>query len=422
MEKILANLLGNAFKFTPRGGSIEVEVTAEPEGEVSFRVSDSGPGIPPEALPHVFDRFYQADDPTGRSHRGAGIGLALTRELVELHGGTIEVESPEGGGTSFTVRLVTGSGHLRAEQIVDRPGGDEERVPRFGLTLEDIAADKAAAGGPKQPLEEPPPPTSSGMSADDITTVLVVDDHAEMRAFIRRHLEESYHVVEAADGAEGVELARRTIPDLIVSDVMMPELDGFELCRTLRADPDTDFIPVILLTARATSEDAVAGLDTGADDYVAKPFDPMELEARVRGLIRSRRHLQARFGGDGLRLHALEVEASSADQELLEHIQKVLEANFENSEFTVRRFAREVGMERTVLYRKLRSVLDESPTELMRRYRLERAAQLLEQGLGSVSEVAYAVGFASVSHFSKCFRDRYATTPSAWASGAARTS
>lgn len=416
MEKILANLLGNAFKFTPRGGSIEVEVTTETAGQLALRVSDSGPGIPPEVLPHVFDRFYQADDPTGRSHGGAGIGLALTRELVEFHGGAIDVESPEGEGTRFTVRLLAGSAHLGAEQIVEITAGDEEPASRFGLTIANVAADSAAA---RQP-EEPPLPTSSGMSAADLTTVLVVDDHAEMRTFIRRHLEESYSVIEAADGAAGVELARRTLPDLIVSDVMMPELDGFELCRTLRQDPETDFIPVILLTARATSEDVVSGLDTGADDYVAKPFDPMELEARVRGLIHSRRHLKARFGGDHHQLHAPEVEVTSADQELLARIRMVLEENLGNSDFTVHRFARETGMERTVLYRRLRSILGESPTELMRRYRLERAAQLLEQGLGSVSEVAYAVGFASVSHFSKCFRDRYDTTPSAWPSGDAR--
>ncbi len=240
----------------------------------------------------------------------------------------------------------------------------------------------------------------------------MVDDNADVREYIRGHLERRYRVVEAADGVEGLASAERLIPDLVISDVMMPEMDGYELCRSLRANPETDFLPVILLTAKADTEHKVAGLTEGADDYVVKPFEMDELEARVANLIASRRRLRERFGGERLELHAKAAEVTSADTVYLDRVRSVIEQNLGDESFGVAQLAQAVGQDRSHLYRRIHTLLDETPSNLLRRLRLERASQLLAGQAGTVAEIAYAVGFNSVSYFCKCFREKHGVTPS----------
>ncbi|TVP42574.1 MAG: response regulator [Gemmatimonadales bacterium] len=434
MEKVLGNLLSNAFKFTPDGGRITLEVEAS-AGEARLRVRDSGPGIAPEHVPHVFDRFFQVDETTTRSQPGTGIGLALAKELSELHGGTIAVENGEVAGACFTVTLPLGQGHLRRDQLA--PGAELEGA---SVTESDDPAVSGELGPEPAAMGEDPeedPEDAEGGDGDaegadaegdgeDVTTLLVVDDSADLRAYVRAHFAARYRVVEAADGAEGIALARTLLPDLVISDVMMPGTDGYELCRTLKGDLETDFIPVVLLTARAATDDRVAGLVDGADDYLVKPFEMRELSARVENLIASRRHLRERFAGEGVPVPPTEAVAvatptepalAPADLDFVERLRATVEAQVGDPEFSVAGLARALFVDRTHLFRRTRDLMGESPSELIRRTRLERAALLLREGAGGVGEIAYAVGFNSVSHFSRCFRERYGSSPSEYREG-----
>ena len=373
MEKIITNLLSNAFKFTPEGGRVMVSVAKEDVAII--RVADNGPGIPARDVPHVFERFYQVDESNTRTQVGTGIGLALTQELVELQGGSIAVESSNAGGATFTVTLPL----LSAAVVV-----------------------------PAQP------PVS-----DDVTTLLIVDDSDDMRAYIRTRFEKRYHIIEAPDGAEGIARARAELPDLVISDVMMPGTSGHELVAALRASAETDFLPIILLTAQGEPDARIAGLEHGADDYITKPFDMRELEARVDNLIASRKRLRERFGGVPVELQpATKARAAQepADRAFLERLTTALEANLANPEFGVAELADTVFLDRSHLFRKTKELLDETPSELLRRVRLERAAQLLKEGDDGIADIAYGVGFNSVSAFCRAFRETYDATPSTYRS------
>lgn len=413
LEKVFTNLLSNAFKFTPGQGTIRLHAARDRGGDaddgytetVTVAVKDSGPGIPANELPRVFERFHQVEERRQWSQSGTGIGLSLAKELVELHGGWIEVESMEGFGTTFTVTLRSGKAHLSPGQVAEEMPGKGRKRELVGMTWTDA---ERACEEPAQPLPE----------EEDVTTVLVVDDNAEIRAYVRRHLEPSYRVVEAADGVEGLEAARQTLPDLILCDIMMPRMDGYALCRALKADPELGFLPVILLTARAAPEDKLEGLKEGADDYLTKPFSVEELAARVGNLIALRQRLRQHF--DQVRvLQASPVDVVSAEEAFLERVRDVVEAHLTDETFGVEMLAAEVGMSRGHVHRRLRELARQTPTEVIRGIRLERAAQLLAGQAGSISEVAYGVGFKSVSHFSQRFRERYGVTPRAYATGAA---
>lgn len=413
LEKALANLLSNAVKFTPEGGAVRVTVEADVQ-TARVTVRDSGPGIPAADLPHVFDRFHRVDESAARGQPGTGIGLALAKELVDLHGGALTAASEEGFGSTFTAALPLGRAHLLPEQLSDEPAV----IGWTGATPD--AAPIGEPGGDGEGSEAVAPDDA------DVTTVLVVEDHADVRAYVRRHLEHgvpAYRVVEAGDGNEGLEKARALLPDLIVSDVMMPGLDGFGLCRALKADPETDFIPLILLTAKAAPEDRLDGLREHCDDYLTKPFEPAELRARIENLIAGRRRLLARFaapepgpGGNGhAALHPEPVDVPSADAAFLEGVRAQVEAHLGDEDFSVERLASGVGLSRAHLHRRLRELLDQSSSEVIRGMRLARAADLLAARAGTVSEVAYAVGFKSVAHFSNAFHARYGCRPSAYA-------
>jgi signal transduction histidine kinase/ligand-binding sensor domain-containing protein/CheY-like chemotaxis protein/AraC-like DNA-binding protein len=402
LERIVSNLLANAFKFTRPGGTVRLAVEADP-GSARVSVSDNGPGISAADLPHIFDRFYRGDGSAAQHQPGTGIGLALARELVALHGGALEVESEEGSGSVFTVSLLPGRDHLRQDQVVDgAPVGDwSPRFPSFSTVVAESAA-REAAGPAAQAVPE------------DATTILVVEDNAELRRFIRMHLQGRFRVVEAADGLEGLEQARRIVPDLVLSDVMMPGLDGYALCRALKQDPETDFIPVILLTARAASEDRLAGLRQEADAYLTKPFQVEELTTQIDNLIALRLRLRVRFAGEVIRSRPPPLELASNDAKLVDQVRSAIDIHLSDEDFGIEELARLVAHSRGHLHRRLKEITDESPSDLLRRMRLERAAQLLDAGAGSVSEIAYGVGFKSVAHFSNRFHDQYGTRPSCY--------
>jgi signal transduction histidine kinase/ligand-binding sensor domain-containing protein/DNA-binding response OmpR family regulator len=402
LERALANLLSNAFKFTQGGGTVRLVLEAAPP-VARISVHDDGPGIPAADLPHVFDRFYRGNEATGRHQPGTGIGLALASELVALHGGTLDVESEEGAGSIFTVTLPLGRQHLAPEQLLDE-GASGNWTPRLPLL--------------STPLDELPETDSSEAARngapDDVTTVLVVEDNAELRAFIRMHLRGRFRVLEAVDGEQGLEIARRVLPDLVLSDVMMPGLDGYALCRALKADPETDFIPVILLTARAAAEDRLTGLRQEADAYLTKPFQVEELTTRIDNLIALRRRLRARFAGEMDRIPPAAAQVIPDGAKFLEQVRSVIEQRLADDQFGVEELARHVAHSRSHLHRRLKEMAGESPSDMLRRMRLDRAAELLEAGAGSVSEIAYGVGFKSVAHFSNRFQEHFGVRPSAY--------
>ncbi|HEY2825952.1 MAG TPA: ATP-binding protein, partial [Gemmatimonadales bacterium] len=404
MEKVITNLLGNALKFTPAGGKVELRARAEEEGANGWavvEVEDTGPGISPAHQQRVFDRFYQLDDSPRRAHEGAGIGLALAKELVDLHHGTLTVRSVLGTGSTFVVRLPLASGELR--------DGAEGPAPS-GL-LEARAASAVGSASAERPAR-----ADTGPAADDVTTVLVAEDNAELLGYLREHLEDHYRVLDAANGAVALRLAREHVPDLIVSDVMMPEMDGQALCAAVKGDPEIDFIPVILLTAKASRESRLAGLEGGADDYLAKPVDMRELLVRASNLITSRRRLKERYQESRRDLPTLQVTPPHGvqSQDFVRKLYEIMAQHVGNDAFEAEAFATAMAMSRSTLYRRVEAELGRAPMDVLRDYRLEQAAQWLVSTDGNVSEIAYAVGFKSVPHFCARFRERFRRTPSAY--------
>jgi signal transduction histidine kinase/ligand-binding sensor domain-containing protein/AraC-like DNA-binding protein/ActR/RegA family two-component response regulator len=399
LEKVLLNLLSNAVKFTGAGGTVEVAV-ADDETHATITVRDTGIGIRADDLPFVFERFYQADSEATRRYDGSGIGLALAKELVELHGGTITVASVVGEGSCFTVRLPVGAivsadgaalGARRAalEDLLRSETG-ERRVPAAAAVTSDASP-------------------SADDHDDDRPLVLVVDDNADVRTYVRSVLAPEYRILEAADGRAGLATAREALPDLIVSDVMMPELDGLDLGRALKGDPMTDAIPVILLTARAATVDQIAGFDAGAEAYLVKPFDPGVLTAAVGGLLAQRRRLRERIRtGETAPPAAPAAEPSVIDREL----RPLVLARLQDPTFNPDALAESAGLSYHQLYRALRDQLDLSPSRYIRTVRAEVAAELLATRAGTVTEVAYAVGFESLSYFRRAFKERFDRSPS----------
>ena len=396
LEKILSNLLSNAFKFTPEEG--EIELIAEVRDD-SFEIvlNDSGIGISEDQLPNIFDRFYQVDTSNSQDKMeqrvGSGIGLALTKELVELHHGNLRVESKLGQGTSFSLSIPLGKNHWKESEIITlKPPMievDEVATPVIVSTL-----------GKDRGMRE------------DHPCVLVVEDNTEVRQYIKEQLVDSYQVEEANNGKIGFDKAVELVPDLILSDVMMPVMDGIELLKALLQDERTSHIPVIMLTAKAAQEDKLVGLDQGAHDYLVKPFDGRELNLRIRNLIDQRQKLQAKFDKKTVRLSAKQVAVSSLDEQFLKKLMDAIETNLDEEDFGVVELAEKVHLSRHQLHRKLKALTGLSPSVFIRNLRLERAKQLLEQKAGNASEVAFMVGFNSAAYFSKCFSDKYGFPPS----------
>lgn len=422
LETVLANLLSNALKFTPAGGRVRIVAEAG-EGRIVVTVEDTGPGIPADELPRIFERFYQTEAGV-RQGQGSGIGLALARELVELHGGAIQVSSTHGSGTVFTVSLRPGRDHFDGAPHVaalhDGPPPLEKAAEETGGAMGTAVA-AAPTYGPDAGAE-PQPGAEGDAEEADRPVVLVADDSPDIRAYVRSHLEPAYRVEEAEDGTAALARARAGPPDLIVSDLMMSGLDGVELIHALREDPELSFVPVILLTARAELESRLGGLAAGADDYLAKPFEPAELLARIANLIAQRQRLRnqlqtAAAGAPGGTIESAETAAGTGGIE--SGLRAAIEAHLGDEQFDVRALARAVFMDRTTLYRHMREEMGTTPSDFIREVRLTRAAELLANRENTVSEVAYAVGYGSVSSFGRRFRDRFGCAPGAYAKQAA---
>lgn len=395
LEKILVNLVGNAIKYSESGGSVEVELLVDDRATpatVELRVRDTGDGIPEADVPRVFERYYRAAHSSAR-RAGTGIGLALAKELVELHRGTISLESVVGTGSVFTVRLPLGRAHLADEDIA-----------ATSETAESVAA--------AVPVMAEVAPKSA--RASDAMTLVVVDDSADIREYLRTSLAGRFEVLEAEDGATALALVSERVPDLVVSDVMMPVMDGFELCRAIKGNPETEFTPVILLTARASADSRVEGLGVGADDYLVKPFNMRELTARIDNLIASRKRWRAQ-------LNAVSTPTGVSDNdEFIVRLRAAIEGRISEEGLVAETLATDLAMSRATFYRRVEQVMGQSPADLVWTVRLERAATLLGERAGTVAEIAYGLGFTSLSHFSRRFRDKFGMSPSAWRRGVSR--
>ncbi len=398
IEKILANLLSNAFKFTNDSGTITIQITVEPLDPalsnsantdlIRVSVHNTGPPIPPEKLPHIFDRFYQANPLAEGAVGGSGIGLALVKELVEIMQGTLSVKSKPLDGTTFTVSLQCRQ--ARAELVAEQATKSELMAP--STATEQVST-----------IQEAP--------EEKVFRLLLVEDNDELADYIVSTLNPEWRVKRVNNGQTGVNTAMAEGPDMIISDVLMPEMDGYELCRQLKSNPVTSHIPILLLTAKASTESRIEGLSAGADDYLAKPFQVAELQARVRNRLEHQQRMRQHFRTQLLRQGNLPTTSQDPQDEFMNRIYAILEERLDDSTFGVEPLAMAIGMSRMHLNRKVKAMSGLSPNELIRMVRLKRAAELLLTGV-SVSEVADRVGFDTPAYFSKVFKDQYHVTPS----------
>ncbi len=415
MEEVMYNLLINAVKFTPPEGKISVSVFVDQPGFVNISVRDTGIGISKEQLDHIFDRFYQAENFKEKSRQGSGIGLALTKEIVILHHGKIDVHSQEEKGTEFVIQLPLGREHLKTDEI-QAPSEAAfhskrtKEIETLYITEEEADQKAGKQDGPENKTE-----------AQGKNVILVVEDHADVRKYIRDPLQPLYTVVEAGDGKEGIARAKEIIPDLIVSDIMMPEVDGYELCQVLKKDINTSHIPIILLTAKASEESVIQGLETGADDYITKPFNSKILLTRIKNLIDLRRQLQLKIQRQKMLLPA-EIQVSSLDDQFLKRFQGIIEENLDDPEFTIDQLCEKLDMGRSTLFKKIKALTGEPPNQFILSYRLERGSQLLKDKSRSVTEVALEVGFSTPAYFAKCFKERFHQSPSSFQASEAKAS
>ena len=407
-EKIINNLLSNAFKFTPEGGKVTVTLTEETDQgnrTAVIKISDTGEGIPEDQLDKVFERFYQVDNSIKRAYGGSGIGLALVKELVNLHKWDITVTSRQGRGTEFTLSIPM------VKENPDQSGTQSDRAHAD-------SAPPAAGSDETVPADNTEPSVAakqSGSRNENKPIVLVVDDSEDVRKYLTGLLHNNYNVIGAADGEEGIISAAENIPDLIISDVMMPSMDGMEFCGKIKSNWQTSHIPVILLTARASAESRIEGLETGADDYLVKPFDSRELLTRAANLIEQRKRLKERY----LKESDSITESgglNKGDKEFLEKTIGIIDQNISRTDFSTELLAKELYVSRTQLHRKILSITGMAPGEFVRTIKLKRAADLLKDGKLSVTQTAYEIGFSSPAQFSRAFAKHFNCPPSEFAS------
>ncbi|MCB0525572.1 MAG: response regulator [Lewinellaceae bacterium] len=393
LQKITTNLLSNALKFTPEGGEIVLDtlVTNGDPPKFTFSVGDSGPGIPEESLPFIFDRFFQADDTITRSSEGTGIGLALTRELVKLLDGNIKAENQRDSGARFMVSLpVHNSAPLSTSPIDVVIQTTVDSGPVSDTVLHSIEADKYK---------------------DNKPILLVVEDNPDVVSYLVLLLEKEYHIKLASNGRIGLNEAMRTVPDLIISDVMMPEMDGFELCRMLKKDKRTSHIPIVLLTAKADIDSRIEGLEQGADAYLAKPFEERELRVQLRKLHELRQALRERYNTAGMPLPS-EVPAFNREDDFFRELYAVLESNFSDQHFGVPELAKAMAMSRPSLYRKLTSLTGKNIESFLRYYRLQKAHVMLKSTDAKIQNIAWDCGFKDAAHFTRAFQEAFDVLPS----------
>lgn len=386
IERVLFNLLSNAFKFTPENGSISVRLESE-GNNILLSVADTGKGIPSEEIQRIFERFYQVEKV---NPNGSGIGLALAKVFVEMHGGTIKVNSKVNKGTTFTVFLPIRKVESKisdASSLVKRTEADVAELLEIEEEITNLT--------------------------EDTTTVLVIDDNPDIRTLVKNIIGDKYRVLQANDGNQGIRLATRYVPDLIICDVMMPGIDGYETCRLIKSETETSHIPVLLLTACSTDEQRIQGYEAGADGYLAKPFDPRVLKARCQALIENHSRLGKPMETKVQKQEPSSVQAKSQalDNGFYARFEAIILDEISNSEISVEEVASRLGMSRVQMYRKIKAITNYSPAEQIRIIRLKQAAHLLKTTSNTVSEVCYAVGFTTPSYFTKCYREYFNETP-----------
>ncbi|MDC0584198.1 response regulator [Bacteroidales bacterium] len=385
IEKIVMNLLSNALKFTPKGGEVCLSIDfgeMNASNSLVISVADDGIGIDPHEHDKIFERFYQSKNSEKQNISGSGIGLNLTREMVQLHNGNIYVQSNLNQGARFVVEIP-----ISEEKSTFRP-------------VAQLAGNQENASEGNAGYEQ----------GEDIPTILVVEDNTDFRNFICDTLSEKYKVIDASDGKTALEMVHDKLPDLIISDIMMPDLDGLEMSKQLKADKRTSHIPIILLTARTADEDKIKGLETGVDDYITKPFKMDLLMIRIQNLLDKKMQNQKQFQKK-FEVNPSEIEISSLDEELLQKALVLADKNIAEPEFSVEEFSKELGMSRVHLYKKLKALTGKTPIEFIRILRLKRGEQLLRKSQLSVSEIAYGVGFNNPRYFSKYFKEEFGMLP-----------
>jgi signal transduction histidine kinase/AraC-like DNA-binding protein len=396
LEKIISNLLSNAVKFTNERGEISVSVSLNSKNDnegIEINVEDSGIGIPSDDLKNIFDRFSKANNSSTLG--GTGIGLALVKELVDLHNGSISIKSEINKGTKFKISLPLKIEYTKTSTIPD--------------ISNEIISGKIIPEPVIETMDEIE--LENRNNIDNAPLVLIVEDEKDIRNFIKENIGDEYKIIESPDGKDGIKKSIEYIPDLIISDIIMPGIDGIELCRNIKSDEKTSHIPIILLTAKSSIDNKLEGLETGADDYLTKPFNISELQIRVSNLIEQRRKLRERFRKEIL-LEPKEIAVTSAEEKFLYRISNIIEKHISDYKFSVDTFANEAGMSRMQLHRKLNAVTGQSAGDFIRNFRLKRAAKLLQGKYGNIAEVAYDVGFNNPSYFSDCFKKMFGSLPS----------
>ncbi|KOP38296.1 hybrid sensor histidine kinase/response regulator [Flavobacterium sp. WLB] len=399
LERVFYNLISNAFRYTPKGGTINIKINHDHEN-LFIAVEDSGVGISEEHIDKIFDLFFEV--PTHNQvqknyNKGTGIGLSIVKNIVKLHKGTIDVTNKTSGGVIFKVTLPLGREHLL----------DSEIIPDFKIS--DDIAQYTAQLEPSETIENED--IEDLIVNEEKQTILLVEDHKVLRKFMKNLLKKDYNIIEAENGKIAFEKALKFVPNLIISDVIMPEMVGTELCSKIKENLKTSHIPVILLTSRSSLVYKFEGLESGADDYISKPFNLMEFRLRVKNLLNSTERLKLKFSSEDSFIPS-EITVSSLDEELLKKAFKIVEDNISNEQFDIPFFCSELGVSRTMLFLKVKAWTNFTPNEFIHEIRLKRAAQLLEQNKLNVSEISYKVGFNNPKYFSKCFQKRYGETPS----------
>jgi len=405
LEEIMVNIIDNAFKYTPDNGQICVNLSlldreSGSGSDVQISVEDTGIGISEDNLAHIFERFYHASGGQHSNQLSSGLGLALAKRLIELHHGIITVHSKEGKGSRFKIKLPLGRAHLNDDEIIT----DISETPHFHRLMDATDEDLIYT-------EEKPLMVIDKKSGSDQALILIVEDDNELRAYLRKSLTKKYRIAEAKDGKEGLEKAKKLLPNIIISDVVMPNLDGIEMCRQLKEDITTSHVPIILLTARSAIESKIEGIETGADDYIEKPFHFRFLDARIKNILKSREKLRERYRKE-LILEPEAISVTSTDEKFLMNIRRVVEEHLSDSDLEVRQLSSEVGFSRTNLFIKLKALTGYSPNEFIKTIRLEKASQYLRKSDLTISEIAYQVGFKYPKYFSTCYHQQYGMTPS----------
>jgi DNA-binding response OmpR family regulator len=401
VEKILYNLLSNAFKFTPRGKTIKVIVKIENKDHAIIKVIDYGIGIPEEELNSVFERFYQTRNKNISAQEGSGLGLAYINHLVKIHRGEINIKSELHKGTTCTVTLpISKAAYLKNSIIELQPQKYNFNYSTTGVSV--LKESQSLRGKLAENITE---------HSSETPLILIVEDNRELRDYMFDFLSNEFRVLTANNGKEGLDLAIKNIPNIIISDLMMPVMNGIEMCKIIKTDVNISHIPVIILTAKSGIENEKEGLETGADEYLLKPFDLEILKLRLNNILRTKQQWVQKFKTSSTSKSWKEL-SNKLDQKFIKKSIEIVKKNLDNANFSVEQFALEIGMSRSSLFLKLKSVTGQSSSEFIRTIRVNNAAELIRSKKYSISEIVYMVGFSDPKYFRTCFKKQFGILPS----------